>query len=344
MTALFVFVPTIFAALFAGAWLLSADLLEGADQEMLRRAYTRIGAGSMVGGMLGGMFAKGISLFLGPEYLIAGGAGVLGVVGLMVSRVHRKYPIQDCISTHKQNQADEQKADSVSELLNLQSPLLKHPYIRTLLGISGLATLAALFIDFQFYASTMISGNNNAQFFANFYILLNAVTLVLQLFVAPLLQSMLGIGGVLMLFPLALLGPAGIGSFAATVEARSVLKVTEAGLKASLYRFVWEQAYLPINRAWRDTAKVVVDGMFARMSEGVGAVVLYVWLSSTSSELSDLNLTWIFWVIMGILLLWAGMIRYLNTTFVFEGESVEVETKLPECCPVVSNLGKGMRR
>src|SRR3990172_4305203 len=55
MTMMFIWVPTIFAALFAGAWLLAGDLLEGADETIIRWAYSRIGAGSMIGGVLGGL-------------------------------------------------------------------------------------------------------------------------------------------------------------------------------------------------------------------------------------------------------------------------------------------------
>ena len=63
MLGLFVLVPSIFAAVFAGAWLLAGDMLEGASQEMIRWAYSRIGASSMLGGIAGGLLAKGLSRF-----------------------------------------------------------------------------------------------------------------------------------------------------------------------------------------------------------------------------------------------------------------------------------------
>ena len=54
VSALFVLIPTVFSALFAGAWLLAGDLLEGSPRSELAWAYSRIGAGSMIGGILGG--------------------------------------------------------------------------------------------------------------------------------------------------------------------------------------------------------------------------------------------------------------------------------------------------
>ena len=48
LTTLFVGVPIIFAAVFATAWLLAADLLDGANQTTLAWAYSRIGASSRI--------------------------------------------------------------------------------------------------------------------------------------------------------------------------------------------------------------------------------------------------------------------------------------------------------
>ena len=62
VSLMFILVPTLFAAVFAGAWLLAGDLLEGADAKNKRSAYSWIGATSMAGGILGGAAGKrGIS-------------------------------------------------------------------------------------------------------------------------------------------------------------------------------------------------------------------------------------------------------------------------------------------
>jgi hypothetical protein len=55
---LFVGVPVVFAALFATAWLLAGDLLEGEDPKFLQKAYGFIGASAMLGGILGALLAK----------------------------------------------------------------------------------------------------------------------------------------------------------------------------------------------------------------------------------------------------------------------------------------------
>ena len=335
VTLLFVMVPTAFAAVFAGAWLLAGDILEGADQSTKSWAYSRIGAASMVGGILGGLCARGLSELVGPRYLIAAGAFVLVLVALVVLRAHRSHPIESVSADASPSAnaiSDDEPAGSppMFEFLLKQSDLVRQPYVRALLGISGLGALAALYIDFQFYATTVAMGNNNAHFFASFYIVLNAVSLALQLWAAPWLQRRFGVGGALLLLPTALLGSAGVFSLWATAQARTVLKVTEGGLKSSIHRFIWEQAFLPIGRGRREVVKILADGMAARVSEGIGAAVLLIWLSSTSPSLSELSPVWLSWVITGTILLWIGLTRYLSRIGCSDIVPVETVIRLPD--------------
>ncbi|UCE07350.1 MAG: hypothetical protein JSW07_04780 [bacterium] len=92
----------------------------------------------------------------------------------------------------------------------------------------------------------------------------------------------------------------------------TVVKVIEGGLKFSVHRSIWEQVYLSIDREKRGVAKALVDGMFARISEGIGSVVLYFWLLHAPLSLKNLNLNWISWIIICLIILWIGLTRYLS--------------------------------
>jgi hypothetical protein len=74
MTAIFVTVPLAFGVLFSMAWLLAADLLEGADRSTLTHAYAEIGAGSILGGVAGGLIAKVIAGRSEPHALLVAAA------------------------------------------------------------------------------------------------------------------------------------------------------------------------------------------------------------------------------------------------------------------------------
>ena len=52
---------------------------------------------------------------------------------------------------------------------------------------------------------------------------------------------------------------------------RTALRVAEGGLKSSIHRSNWEQAYLPVARRLRPVAKIMVDGVGMRVAEGLAA-------------------------------------------------------------------------
>src|SRR5262249_56213381 len=104
--------------------------------------------------------------------------------------------------------------------------------------------LAGLLIDFQFYAaaaSAKMGSKGNTSFFANFYILLNFMSLLLQLFATPKIQDKVGLRGGLMVLPLALIGAASFVTAAATALSRSVFRATHRALRSSLHRPILSQ-------------------------------------------------------------------------------------------------------
>ena len=111
--------------------------------------------------------------------------------------------------------------------------------------------LAGLLIDFQFYAaaaSASMGSKGNANFFANFYILLNFSSLLLQLFATPKIQDKIGLRGGLMVLPFALIGGATFATAAATAFSRSVLRVTEGGLRSSVHARFGSRPLFPSTR------------------------------------------------------------------------------------------------
>ena len=318
----FAYVPAAFAAIFASVWLLAGDLLEGAQNQVKSRIYSRIGAGSMVGGIVGGLIARGLSDWVHPTWLVIIGAALLLLVAAIVWRAHQALGEAEPQAVGPDQGAGVAAADFPA--------WWRQPYLIGLYGISGLGALAALFIDFQFYAAAVISQNNNAGFFAGFYIFLNSVSLLLQLTLAPRLQARLGLGGALLLLPAALLGAAGAAALWATVQGRGLMKVTEGGVKAAIHRALWEQVYLPIDQRRRALAKVAADGMAVRLSEGLGAAGLFLWLSTHPPVPEALDLTGLTWVTAAVICLWLGATHYLRTLGCDSDETAEPAIRLPD--------------
>ena len=78
-----------------------------------------------------------------------------------------------------------------------------------------------------------------------------------------------------------------------------------------------------------DLAKVVSEDMTGQF-EGIGASVLYLWLSTASPGMAELNLTWMSWVIIFVVLLWVGLTWYLNRLGCADINPVEPLIRLPD--------------
>jgi MFS family permease len=341
MLAMFMFIPAIFGPLFASLWLLASDLFEKIEKRDAARAFSKIGASTLAGGMTGGLISKALAPHLDPKWLILLGAVVILAVTALVLHVHARFP---------SNVVAQKDSGRMPGILGPVS----NSYALTLLFISMTSALAGLLIDFQFYAAAAgasMGGQGNANFFANFYILLNFSSLLLQLFATPKIQDKIGLRGGLMVLPFALIGGAAFASAAATAFSRSVLRVTEGGLRSSVHRSIWEQAFIPVDSVDRSTVKLVVDGIAARIAEAIGAVVILLWLKqAVPSGMLDMPLDtrWMSWVTLATVVCWLVITQRLRVQTAGEerataplGKEVECE-RFPDQCPCTTELGKGL--
>jgi len=336
----FIFIPAVFGIMFASLWLLASDIFEKTLKPDAARAFSKIGASSLAGGMAGGFIAKGLVPIVEPKWLIFTGAlMILAVVGLVI-QAHRKFPTNIA-----------PKIDRDNKKSGYFAPLSK-PYTITLLFIAMAGALAGLLIDVQFYISATSAGmgsKGNASFFANFYIMLNFSSLLLQLFATPKIQDKIGVAGGLMVLPFALIGGAGFASAAATAFSLAVLRVTEGGLRSSVHRSIWEQAFIPVDSRERSLVKIAVDGVGARIAEGIGAFALFIWVQQVAPGgvvSAPLNTLWMAWLTLATVIVWLFITQRLRAqTEPAKAQAVTPELaceRFPDQCPCTTELGKGI--
>lgn len=309
MTFFFMLVPLVFGVLFSLSWLLAADLLDGAPRDRLVRAYSIIGAASILGGTLGGALAKLFASLMEPRGFLLVGAVLLAISAAVMAAAQRRFPLQMAGTIGLGANPRPSLADFI--------PLLRQRYSALLLAIGMTGALAGLLIEFQFYIAAATSGNTgreNAHFFANVYLVLNGAALVVQLLLLPPLQKRVGLLGGLLVLPLALLGGTSTLLANASIAVRSVLRVMEGGLKSSVHRVSWEQAYLPLSRAQRSLAKLLVDGAGARVAEGLGALIVYVWIQAfmVRRNPSAQDVGWVTYALLLAAALWLWLTRAIR--------------------------------
>ena len=339
---IFIFIPSAFGVMFASLWLLASDIFETTPKQQSAAAFGKIGASSLAGGMAGGFIAKTIVPLVEPKWLIFGGAMMILVVIGLVIKAQRKFPT---------NIAPKTTADDKSP--RYFAPLAK-PYAFTLLLVAMTGALAGLLIDVQFYisaTSAAMGSKGNANYFANFYIMLNFGSLLLQLFVTPRIQNKIGVGGGLMILPFALVGGAGFASAAATAFSLAVLRVTEGGLRSSVHRSIWEQAFIPVDASERSLVKIAVDGIGARIAEGAAAAGLYFWIQRVApggNVAGPLDTRWMAWSTLATVLVWLLITQRLRAqvrqlTPAVRNSAPEIDcVRFPDQCPCTTELGKGV--
>jgi ATP/ADP translocase len=189
------------------------------------------------------------------------------------------------------------------------SGVLRQSYGGLLLATGMTASLVGMLVEFQFYLAAATSGADgraNARFFGGVYLYLNAIALVAQVSLLPRLQRRIGVHGSLLVLPIALFsGSAGLLG-GAWLMAPSLLRIAEGGLRSSIHRVNWEQAYLPLVRAQRASAKLLVDGAGARLAEGVAALVMLVWLRVAvgTQSLEGKDTSFFAWLLLAATLAW----------------------------------------
>jgi len=313
-TLFFVLVPTVWGVMFSLSWLLAADLFEGEKKEDLSRAYARIGAASLIGGVLGAVIAKLFSGLVAPEdFVFFGSAGLVLSTAIMAAAQGQ---FLAPVVSRKASNAEAAVEPSIG--MAEYREVFSSPYSSMLFFIASAAALTGVLVEFQFYLAAATSSGpveNNTDFFANFYLALNGGALLVQLILMPRLQKWVGVHGSLLTLPLALLGGAAALVFAGgSAGLRSAIRVTEGGIKSSIHRANWEQAYLPLGRARRAVAKIIIDGMGARSGETIAALALLVWLrgGSASESVVGLDIRWVSWALGAAALTWVLLTRRLG--------------------------------
>ena len=343
LLGIFVLIPAIFALMFASLWLLASDIFDKTEKSQAARAFSKIGAATLAGGMSGGLISKALAPHFDPQWMIfLAGIVIFGAIGL-IRHIHGAFPTN--ISAQR---------DNPKTKFGFLAPL-SNKYAVTLLLISMTGALAGLLIDFQFYAaaaSASMGSKGNANFFANFYILLNFSSLLLQLFATPKIQDKVGLRGGLMVLPFALVGGATFATAAATAFSRSVLRVTEGGLRSSVHRSIWEQAFIPVDSTERSSVKIAVDGIAARIAEAIGAVAILVWLKQAVPDgviNMPLDTRWISWLLLVTVAVWLFVTRKLRVQVKSEAASIKAMSsddvdceRFPDQCPCTTELGKGV--
>ncbi len=279
-------------------WLLLDDVVHVGQA---KRIFGPIAAGGVFGALIGsGLAERLVDSGLSPRHLMLA-AGVTLAVGAMA-------PLQWKASEVEAHSSEPSVATTVVRDLKT---LWGHTYLRRLLLLVLLSTLALTGVDYVFKSvvDQHVPHDQLATFFARFYLALNAIALVVQLFLSSRLLRFFGVNRTLYVLPVLLLaGSLGFLAFAGLVPV-ILLKGADGSLRHSLHRTASEVLYLPVSRELRERFKALIDGVGQRGGQAIASlgILLAVYLGA------DLSVVAI--VVSGLLLAWVAVLMGIKKPY-----------------------------
>jgi ATP/ADP translocase len=123
-------------------------------------------------------------------------------------------------------------------------------------------------------------------------------------------------------------------------------------LRSSVHRSIWEQAFIPVDSSERSFVKIAVDGVGARVAEGIVAVGLYFWVQRVAPGgvvTEALDTSWMAWLTLATVIAWLVITQKLRVqirkvpapTGTQRVPEIDCE-RFPDQCPCTTELGKGI--
>lgn len=254
------------AVLVSQFWLLAGTIFTVAQG---KRLFGPLAAGGALGAVIGASFAATVLVLIPVDGLLLTASGLLLVAAIVLTTIdsHEDRPP----ATKPKALADDEKGG--------MSLLRDQPYLWRLAALIVLATAAVLVTDYLFKSVAAAHFADHPErlgpFFAQYYAVLNAIALVIQLFVAGYLIRRVGVVMSVVVLPL-LLMLGGIGSIVASGAIWAVLatKGADGALRHSLNRVASELLWLPLPEDVRNSAKYFFDTVLGRLVQAATASVI----------------------------------------------------------------------
>lgn len=296
--SLYLWLAIVFGLTVSQLWTLASQAL---DPRQARRLFGFVGAGALLGSILGGQLARVASRGLGTRDALLIAAVPLFGAALLVLAIGRRHP-----TTTSAPAFDETETETARSGFR---DLLASRHLQLIAIILTASVMVGQIIDLQFNwaVQNAASGlDERTAFFGNLYSVSGIAAFAFQILLTGRIHRLLGVSTAMRIMPLAMgLGSAGLlvaagVSPAALFAVAFGLKIGENGLRYSLEQSTRELLFLPLPPRVRQRAKAFIDVFIQRLAKGFAALVL---LPVTFGLLSPVDAGWIALALVAVWLL-----------------------------------------
>ena len=252
------------ALLISGFW---SMVNERFDPRTAKRQIGRIGAAGTIGGVVGGLLAERTAAMFSIDVMLPVLAALHLTATLMTRSLRASRPTRP---------APARPPVPVSTLEGLRL-LGTVPYLRNLVVLVVLCTVAEGLLDFVFKGSAAARYGNGEQLlrlFAAFYTGVSILTFLVQSSLARVLLEKLGLAGAISVLP-GSVAVAGTGALLFPgLASAAMARGAEAIFHNSLFRSGYELFFTPIQKEEKRATKTLIDVGSVRMGDIIGGGVV----------------------------------------------------------------------
>ncbi len=246
-------------------WQMNVDLF---SPEQGKRLFGVIAAGATTGAIVGSSATAALARHLSPMFLLFGAAVLLEIAVFAVARLSRLSPV-----LHRRRVAGEEAPIGGSVFAGITNAF-RSPYLA---NVGLFILLFAITSTFLYFQQAGIVGRSFAgrgaqtAFFATIDLLVNVLTLVVQLFLTARILVLLGVALTLGLLPAITIVGFGALALAPTIGAVAVFQVLRRAADYAIARPTRELLFTAVPREDRYKAKSFIDTVVYRGGDQVGA-------------------------------------------------------------------------
>jgi ATP/ADP translocase len=241
-------------------WLLLGDVL---DLSQAKRVFAFIGAGGLVGAVVGSGLASAVLTTLPAQALLVLASSLFVVASFVPFLFSRVQKIE-----HRKSRG--------AGIFGGFDLLRNDAYLRRLLGFLLLATFTVTIVDFVFKSvvAAEVPRAELGEFFARYYGGLNALALIVQVLAAPRLLRAVGVNRTLLVMPILIMAGALGVVFFAGLSAVILLRAADGAFRHSVNRTGTEILFLPLSTDVRERFKGFADVVGQRGGQALASVLI----------------------------------------------------------------------
>jgi ATP:ADP antiporter, AAA family len=299
-------------------WQMNVDLF---SPEQGKRLFALIAAGATIGAIVGSSLTATLARYVSPMFLLLGAALLLEVAVFAVGRLSRLSP-----TLHRQPTAGDTEAPIGGSVFAGITHAFRSRYLVNVSLFLLLFAVTSTFLYFQqlgIVSRSFSDRGTQTAFFATVDLLVNVLTLLVQLFLTGRILLLLGVALTLGFLPaLTLIGFGALALFP-TIAAVAVFQVLRRASDYAIARPTREVLFTVVPREDRYKAKSFIDTVVYRTGDQVGAwsVALLRWAGLGTAGTA--------WVAIPIAALWLFNALWLGRRQELLAAAQELEPEPP---------------